>query len=1159
MKKYSNFLIVILFLSNYIGISQKEKDIWIFGGQQENQNGNSSTAFEFQAGNGPTQLQGVGALNGTEGTAVVTDPHTGNVLFYTDGDILYNGSHEQIDPNTQIPGFQSLGASNTSTQPTVVCPVPICPVQNYYIFSNETGKAFSDLSVVGNISYRIYNPANQTFSVSQELTVSDPRVLDNNVDEGMTLIPNLGNSMAYWLIAKSANNQDLDGDGATEPTYLVWSINQSGIHFTGAQSVGDQRIPILAKNENAQHIMQATYSIEAVDDGVHAQVAWTYAEYAYWGGSRQNSLFTCDFNTITGKFDVGTSNVIMNNDNDKNSTLYDAEYSPNGKFLYYAYYANNEIYQYDVVNEIINPNPVFSNDILRGGGLEKGPDGMIYHIYDAGFETNSQKVGRITTPNMPFNNSPDFYEIDVIEHSGIRGYNLPEFIQLPQWEVKVSLEDTQICVGEETSLTADVISAGLNIDGYTWYKDDVQLDKTTGTIVIKEPGLYRVEVTVGGGCRIVSDEVDVLEKEDCCLAAGTPNATIYETNGQTISSDLVWDNKVYIADNVILTIKGATLDVTNVDVIFGNCAGINFEEGAILRTNNSVYRPCDYTATWRGLKFINNSTSPNQGVINECTFKNAKKAIQVTGSSGGFSGSYPFSGVRFTNNLFTNCKTGIDLSSLEMDKSISGNTFQIGEDVPQIFCASSNSNKYFGIKAKRMIFNNSVIGQNDFINNTIDELFIGIQISQSNDAFISENKFSRCSNGVSISSAAGMLIENNEFEVSYTTIAPGGQVTIDRASNCKVSSNEFFASAELNDNNYSPINLNNSSAISLVYTEGVSIVGNDIESFEAGIELVYNNEADIIENVIKNTWHYGIYSENIRSTNISCNDITMETSSGINSTGIGMIYSVFTNLSQWEFNTVRSNCVKEANHAIAVVGQGMGIGSTAPLIRNNFLYNYTINGVFLNNVNSSWAFGTQLTNQTASKNTFVSNNIAGGAVDINSTGNWPMVTVWGSSGISTTSPGVMLIGNGAFNSTASCGLQAGNTLNQLDASDFCKERLFNITPFSISNDEDAPVQFRRKSIENVEATEIIEVSELTISLYPNPTINEFTIELVNEDSDESEVEIYNSSGQSVFKKTILGNVVSENINISSLSSGYYIVKVEDALGNVKRDKLVVKK
>ena len=92
---------------------------------------------------------------------------------------------------------------------------------------------------------------------------------------------------------------------------------------------------------------------------------------------------------------------------------------------------------------------------------------------------------------------------------------------------------------------------------------------------------------------------------------GTPTIGTYvqyEGASRTITSTEVWDHKIYIADGVIITVQDALLDLTNVDIIFGECAGIQFIGDAEVRANNSVFRPCDVNETWLGFIFRGSAT-----------------------------------------------------------------------------------------------------------------------------------------------------------------------------------------------------------------------------------------------------------------------------------------------------------------------------------------------------------------------------------------------------------------------------------------------------------------------------------------------------------------------------------------------------------------------
>jgi hypothetical protein len=67
-------------------------------------------------------------------------------------------------------------------------------------------------------------------------------------------------------------------------------------------------------------------------------------------------------------------------------------------------------------------------------------------------------------------------------------------------------------------------------------------------------------------------------------------------------------------------------------------------------------------------------------------------------------------------------------------------------------------------------------------------------------------------------------------------------------------------------------------------------------------------------------------------------------------------------------------------------------------------------------------------------------------------------------------------------------------------------------------------------------------------IYPNPTSNNFTIEMENE---VKSVEIYSLQGQKVMSAT------SKNVNVSNLSKGMYLVRIEDENNAVATQKVVI--
>lgn len=73
--------------------------------------------------------------------------------------------------------------------------------------------------------------------------------------------------------------------------------------------------------------------------------------------------------------------------------------------------------------------------------------------------------------------------------------------------VVLSTNNPEICpVDGEAVLTVQTSATA-----YIWYKDNVQFGNTLNTYTATEPGVYRVDITTGGGCLIPSNSVTITE------------------------------------------------------------------------------------------------------------------------------------------------------------------------------------------------------------------------------------------------------------------------------------------------------------------------------------------------------------------------------------------------------------------------------------------------------------------------------------------------------------------------------------------------------------------------------------------------------------------------------------------------------------------------
>ncbi len=183
------YTIVLFFLfSSWLSFGQDLKQHnWYFG--------NSTQAIRFNRGTSAAQLINDQALpfnNG--GAAVATDPANANLLFYTDGVLVYDANH------LLMPNGNGLNGQPNANQPVALSPMP-GQVNKYYIFTNSanytTGGSISrsvvDLAQFGNAVFPA--PATGVIEAAKNVAVAGL----TNRSEGMIVVPHR-NRTDFWLI-----------------------------------------------------------------------------------------------------------------------------------------------------------------------------------------------------------------------------------------------------------------------------------------------------------------------------------------------------------------------------------------------------------------------------------------------------------------------------------------------------------------------------------------------------------------------------------------------------------------------------------------------------------------------------------------------------------------------------------------------------------------------------------------------------------------------------------------------------------------------------------------------------------------------------------------------------------------------------------------------
>jgi hypothetical protein len=531
-----------------------------------------------------------------------------------------------------------------------------------------------------------------------------------------------------------------------------------------------------------------------------------------------------------------------------------------------------------------------------------------------------------------------------------------------------------------------------------------------------QPGSYNVTLTnnYSNLCGSFTTIIDTtLVVDDNCCYASTDSAFTKINTPITISNNSIWHGKYYVSPNVIITVdNGSILDLTNVDIVFGECAGFDFINGAKLRANNSVFRPCNVDESWRGFMFYKGST----GIVEQCIFKNAYKALQFKGND-----VENVLDCRIENNNFYNNKIAIDFSQLSFNESITGNTFNIENsniDFTNI-CYENNFSErdFYAIRGILTNFN-GMISQNSFINsseldNGLERRIYGIYFfDEVNYARINSNTFTNMYSVFEASNCNVISFENNncisserfEFNNSFCRTYKSSKFYFSR-NNFRVTEDDFGIAS-------------NNMGLVIQSSNNFKIFDNEFEGLGVSIETIFSDDVEILDNKVMN----GIYGiANIDGNNVSlkCNYINLNSTSNSNFQSTGIInMQIF---KKPDLNSkIFTNCIKNCYNSILLLSY---YSNLIPDIKNNFLYNYNNSGIENQGYVGTIGNGFGFTN--SAHNTFVSNNTNNFAVDIRTT---TPLTVSGNYGISTIQGNISLQGNNTFNSTSSCGNQIA-TLN----------------------------------------------------------------------------------------------------------------------------------
>jgi hypothetical protein len=305
------------------------EQVWFITGEDVG-NGTKNFFIDFRKPGTPIVTCGasVPPATGDEGTAVFTDPTTGQLLFYTDGITVYNGSD-----NTQLVNGDALLGQISSTEPALITPTSAGIGRTFYVFSLDYA---DDQSPTGDIYYSVIDLGQ---GLHGTVTDKNTHLFTGNVGEALDVLPHT-NGTDFWVLAY---------DGAS--TIDAFLVGASGVSTTPVSSSTGLTGIVLRSAIN--HSYDYDHVVLAMNDGTTGRIA------------------TADIDRSTGL--VSNVRVVAAGD-----LGYHASYSGDGTKLYYVKGTQGwegVAYQYDLTTS--------TESMLGGTGLAAGKlawDGKLYFV-----------------------------------------------------------------------------------------------------------------------------------------------------------------------------------------------------------------------------------------------------------------------------------------------------------------------------------------------------------------------------------------------------------------------------------------------------------------------------------------------------------------------------------------------------------------------------------------------------------------------------------------------------------------------------------------------------------------------------------------------------------------------------------------------------------
>lgn len=463
--------VCLLAAADTVAQSNFSRHNWYFG--------SNTRGIRFsRSDNAPSLLNNKRTPFGNGGSAVASNPINGDLMFYTDGSVVYDLRHQQMPSGT------ALNVTPNTNQPVAISGRPTFPNQ-YYIFTNT-----ASFTSNGNIYVHTVDMTASGNEIAPEPPIGN--VITRNFDialgqrsEAMITVPH-SDGTNFWLITHE-NGTD---------NFTSTLINGTTFNSTTYPDI------------TGVHISAANFSYHAATGKI-----------AVSPQTSNSNVAILNFNNNTGQITFDRFVLTSGVPSTPTQAIYDTEWSPSGRFLYISIHGQTAApaIQADVVQFDMNADPSNSlvsvldtpTPISRSYGLLLAPDTAIYHLYQA-TAGGAFLLGRFT--------DVDSVAADVIHtreaFSGpinFAGRQFPEFLPRANNTFTLSFTTEGSCSNYPTSFFPNVLPAA---DSLNWTFGDGNSSSDWSPVHTYESGqpfTVRLTAFLNGQSQFVEQPVTITD------------------------------------------------------------------------------------------------------------------------------------------------------------------------------------------------------------------------------------------------------------------------------------------------------------------------------------------------------------------------------------------------------------------------------------------------------------------------------------------------------------------------------------------------------------------------------------------------------------------------------------------------------------------------